>query len=154
MKGRIAVSALSLSAVGLLAIANFEGFSNQTYIPVPGDMPTVGFGHTDPRLKVGDMVTTQEALSLLRGDVREAEDAVRRCIRVPLTQGEFDAFVSLAYNIGGNAFCVSTLAKKANDGDYPGACKELTRWVYFKGKKLKGLENRRAEELRMCKGEE
>ena len=146
--------ALSLSATGLIAIAGYEGFSNKAYIPVPGDVPTVGFGHADPRLKVGDMVTTQEALKLLRSDVREAEDAVRRCIRVPLTQGEFDAFVSLAFNIGGNAFCVSTLAKKANAGDYLGACEELNRWVYFKGKKLKGLENRRAQELRMCKGEE
>lgn len=151
MNGRIAVGALSLSAVGLLAIANFEGFSNKAYIPVPGDVPTVGFGHTDPRLKVGDMLTTQEALSLLRGDVREAEDAVRRCIRVPLTQGEFDAFVSLAFNIGGNAFCSSTLVKKANAEDYAGACDELKRWVYFKGQKLKGLERRRLDELKMCK---
>lgn len=144
---------MSLSATGLIAIATYEGFSSTVYIPIKGDVPTVGFGHADPRLNVGDMITTQQALTYLKDDVHEAEEAVRRCVKAPLTQGEFDAFVSLAYNIGGNAFCASTLVKKANAKDYDEACRELTRWVYFRGRPLKGLEMRRLAELKMCRGE-
>ena len=153
MRTRIAVGALALSAVGLLSIAKFEGFSEVVYQPLPGDVPTAGFGHADPRLKVGDRITSQQALTWLGEDVREAEDAVRRCVKVALTQGEFDAFVSFTYNVGATQFCNSTLVNRVNHRDYSGACGELTRWVYFKGQPIRGLERRRLEELRMCRGD-
>lgn len=146
---RIAIGGLSLSAAGLLAIADFEGFQSEAYIPISGDVPTIGFGHTDG-VKIGDKVTVPQALNLLEADTRAAQDAVRKCVTVPLSQGEFDAFTSLAYNIGTKAFCESTLVQKVNARDYDGACQELLRWVYSGGKKVKGLENRRLKELEMC----
>lgn len=153
MRTRIAVGALALSAVGLLSIAKFEGFSEVVYQPLPEDLPTVGFGHTDKRLEVGQRVSSLQALEWLGSDAMKAQAAVKRCVKVPLTQGEFDAFVSFTFNVGGDAFCGSTLVKKVNSGDYSGACGELTRWVYFKGQPIKGLERRRLEELRMCRGD-
>ena len=152
MRIRYIVAGLSLSAAGLLAIADFEGFRQEAYVPVAGDVPTIGFGHTED-VRLGQSVTVPEALSLLRDDVREAEKAVRDCIKVPLTQSEFDSFTSFAFNVGRKAFCESTLVRKANSGDFAGACAELKRWVYVGDTKLTGLVNRREAEWRRCMGE-
>ena len=76
---RYIVAGMSLSAAGLLAVADFEGFRQEAYVPVAGDVPTIGFGHTED-VRLGQSVTVPEALSLLRDDVREAEKAVRDCI--------------------------------------------------------------------------
>lgn len=146
---RMTIGALSLSAAGLIAIASYEGFSDRAYIPVEGDVPTIGFGSTDG-VQLGDKITVPEALERLRRDVGDAESAIGRCVKVPLSQGEYDAFVSLAFNIGSNAFCASTLVKRLNAGDYDGACAEIRRWVYAGGQKLEGLVNRREAEYQMC----
>ena len=143
------VGAAALSAAGLLAIAGFEGFSSEAYIPVDGDIPTIGFGHTQG-VRMGDTVTVTQALSLLREDVRAAESGVLSCVTVPLTQGELDAYVSLAYNIGVIAFCGSTLVRKLNAGDRMGACDEILRWHFSGGVSLKGLVDRRAKEHDRC----
>ena len=79
MGTRIAVGGLSLTAAGLLAIADFEGFRSKAYVPVDGDVPTIGFGHTEG-VKLGQTVTVPEALNLLRDDVRVAEEAVKSCV--------------------------------------------------------------------------
>lgn len=151
MGTRIAVGGLSLTAAGLLAIADFEGFRSEAYIPVEGDVPTIGFGSTEG-VKLGDTISVPDALNRLEKDVRVAEDAVRSCVTVPLMPYEFDAYTSLAYNIGGKAFCDSTLVRKLNAGDYAGACEQIKRWTYAGGKNLQGLVNRRAEEYRRCIG--
>lgn len=150
---RVSAGLLALSSAGLLALAGFEGFSEKAYIPVEGDVPTIGYGHTDPtgRLQVGDLITKDEALLLLQEDVREAEAAVQKCVKVPLYPREFDSYVSLSYNIGERAFCNSTLVRRLNSGDYYGACSELKRWVYSGGKKYRGLEIRRKAEELICK---
>lgn len=150
---RIAVGTLGLSAAGLLAIAGYEGFSEEAYVPIEGDVPTIGFGHTGPDVRLGDTITVPDALTRLYRDVGDAESAIGRCVTVPLTQGEYDAYTSLAFNIGGAAFCDSTLVRKLNRGDYAGACAELRRWVYSGGRRVQGLVNRRESEYRMCMGE-
>ena len=146
---RMTIGALSLSAAGLIAIASYEGFSDRAYIPVKGDVPTIGFGSTDG-VKLGDKIGVPEALERLRRDVGNAESAIGRCVKVPLSQGEYDAFTSLAFNVGSNAFCTSTLVKRLNAGDYDGACEEIRRWVYAGGQMLEGLVNRREAEYQMC----
>lgn len=151
VKKRLAIGALSLSATGLLALAGYEGFRNEAYIPVPGDVPTVGFGSTEG-VKLGDKITVEEGLERLYRDVGVVESAIARCVKVPLTQGEYDAYTSFAFNVGGSAFCGSTLVKKLNAGDYQGACDELKRWVYADGKVLPGLVERREREFQMCMG--
>ena len=151
MKRRLAVAALSLSAAGLVSIANLEGFSEKAYIPITGDVPTIGFGSTDG-VRMGDTITPQKALERLMRDVGVAESAIGRCVKVPLSQSEYDAFTSFAFNVGGKAFCESTLVKKLNAGDYDGACDELERWVYSQKKVVPGLVNRRQVEHRLCTG--
>ena len=151
MKKRLVVGALSLSAAGLTMIANFEGFSSDAYIPIPGDVPTIGFGSTEG-VKMGDTITVPKALERLMRDVGVAESAIGRCVKVPLSQSEYDAFTSFAFNIGAAKFCSSTLVKKLNQGDYAGACAELKRWVYVDGRRVQGLVNRREAEYRLCMG--
>lgn len=150
---RRAITALSLSAAGLVGILGYEGYSEQAYIPVPGDVPTIGFGTTEG-VKIGDTITPDRAVERAWRDIQEVETAIHQCVHVPLSQGENDAFTSFAYNVGSQAFCSSTLVKKLNAGDYKGACEELRRWVFVKGKKVQGLVNRREKEFRMCVGEE
>lgn len=151
MKRRLAVAALSLSAAGLVSIANLEGFSEDAYIPIPGDVPTIGFGSTEG-VKMGDTITPQKALERLLRDVGVAESAIGRCVKVPLSQSEYNALTAFAFNVGAEAFCSSTLVKKLNAGDYAGACQELRRWVYVDGRRVQGLVNRREAEYRLCMG--
>lgn len=148
---RAPIAALSLSAAAIVSIAIHESFRSDAYIPVPGDVATIGFGSTD-NVKLGDKITVERALVRLLDDASEFEAAVKRCAPVPMYQYEFDAYVSLTYNIGSVAFCRSTLAKKLNQRDYAGACKEILRWDRFKGKPLAGLTKRRQEEYRKCIG--
>lgn len=148
---RLAAAVLSLSAAGLLAIAGYEGYSEVAYMPTAQDVWTIGFGSTQG-VRPGDRVSVQQALSRLRKDVAQAEGSLVKCVKVPLSQDEFDAYTSFAFNVGEEQFCGSTLVKKLNAGDYSGACSELRRWVYQGGVKLPGLEQRRADEFLTCMG--
>lgn len=152
LKKRLAVGVLSLSATGLIGIASYEGFSEKAYIPIKGDVPTIGFGSTEG-VKMGDAITVPQALDRLRRDITVAESAISRCVRVPLSQGELDAYTSLAFNIGTAAFCRSTLVVKLNGGDYAGACEEIKRWVYAGGRRVPGLVARREKEYATCVGD-
>lgn len=70
-------------------------------------------------------------------------------VKVPLTQNQYDALVSLVFNIGRGSFARSSLLKKLNAGDMTGAAQEFPRWVYAKGKKLPGLITRRNDEMEL-----
>lgn len=148
-KTRFAIAALALTASGFVGILGYEGFSSEAVIPVPGDVPTYGWGTTEG-VKLGDTITPDEAIERAYRDIAKTESAIHKCVHVPLSQGEYDAFTSLAYNIGTNAFCRSTLVKKLNQRDYAGACQEIRRWVYVKGRKVQGLINRREKEFQLC----
>lgn len=126
-----------------------EGYSDKAIIPVPGDVPTIGFGTTE-NVRIGDTTTPPKALQRALADVSKYEGAIKKCVTVPLTQNEYDAYVDLAYNIGTSAFCGSTLVKKLNAGDYEGACNEILKWDKFKGKPLRGLTLRRQKERDLC----
>ena len=148
-KSRLAIAALALSASGFVCILGYEGFTSEAVIPVPGDVPTYGWGTTDG-VKMGDTISPDEAIERAYRDITKTETAIHKCVDVPLSQGEYDAFTSLAYNIGTSAFCNSTLVKKLNQRDYAGACQEIRRWVYVKGKNVQGLVNRREKEYSIC----
>lgn len=148
-KSRLALAALALSASGFVGILGYEGFTSEAVIPVPGDIPTYGWGTTEG-VKIGDTITPDEAIERAYRDIAKTESAIHKCVHVPLSQGEYDAFTSLAYNIGTNAFCRSTLVKKLNRRDYAGACQEIRRWIYVKGRKVQGLINRREKEFQLC----
>lgn len=146
---RIKPTLLAVSASGLAAIAAYEGYSSTAYAPVPGDKPTIGFGAT-AGVKPGDRTTPVAAVQRLARDAELARAGIAKCVSVPLSQNELDVYVSFAYNVGTANFCKSTLMKKLNARDYDGACSELKRWVYFKGRVLPGLVSRREDEYRRC----
>ena len=148
---RSAIAALALSAAGLVHIAIGEGYREAAYIPVPGDVPTIGFGTTGD-VKMGDKITPTKALERSLANISKFEGAIKQCVKVPLYQREFDAYTSLSYNIGSGAFCGSTLVKRLNAGDYVGACEAILMWDKFKGAPLAGLTKRRQQEYRMCVG--
>lgn len=148
---RIPIKALSAGAALLVAVATFEGYKDRAYIPVAGDIPTIGFGSTKG-VKLGDTTTPDRALVVLLHDLNTHSNGIKACITVPLYQHEFDAYSSFAFNVGVSAFCRSTLVKKLNAGDYTGACNELSKWVYSGGKKYNGLVKRREQERKLCLG--
>lgn len=144
------VALLGLSAMGLVGIANYEGYQGTAYRDTV-NVATIGFGTTEG-VKLGDKTTPDRALQRLLKDAEKASDGVRLCVAVPLTQGEFDAFVSLSYNIGSGAFCSSTLVKLLNQGHYADACAQILRWDKAGGKPLAGLTTRRRGEYLTCMG--
>lgn len=156
MNVRKVITTLVISTAGVTAIVQHEGYKGAAYIPVKGDVPTIGYGSTTYQdgkpVKMGDTITREKAENLLQGKLKVFEKGVKNCVKVPLFQNEFDAYVSLSYNIGITAFCQSTLVKKLNNYDYEGACVEILRWDKFKGTTLKGLTNRRQQEYSMCIG--
>ena len=149
---RTQVASLALSAAALVGIVVHEGYSDRAIIPVPGDVPTIGFGTTGG-VKMGDRTTPTKALQRALADINKFEGALKRCVTVPLYQHEYDAYLSLSYNIGSQAFCTSTLVRKLNAKDYDGACMEILRWDKFKGAALPGLTNRRKDEFNQCRGQ-
>lgn len=151
MNTRQTVAALTLSASALVGIVLHEGYRENAYIPVAGDVPTIGFG-TTKGVKLGDKTTPEQALRTAHRDIQHFEGAIKRCVTVPLYQYEYDAYTSLAYNIGGTAFCGSTLVRLLNAGRYEEACKQILRWDKFQGQPLKGLTLRRQDEYRKCIG--
>lgn len=152
---RIAITALVLSVAGLGGIANHEGgFKLEAYTPVKGDRPTISAGNTfyedGTPVKLGDKITKERAEILFKNTTSVFEQKIKQCIKVPLHQYEYDAYMSLTFNIGVGAFCGSTLVKRLNQYDYDGACKEILRWDKFMGKPIKGLTNRRQQEYKQC----
>ena len=142
---------LGIGAALLVSVMFHEGYTDKAVIPVPGDVPTIGVGRTEG-VHMGDKTDPVREMGFLLKNLNKYGDGIKACITVPLYQYELDAFVSLAYNIGINAFCNSTLVKKLNAGDYAGACDQIMIWDKFKGKPLKGLTNRRNEEYITCRG--
>lgn len=149
---RTNIAALSLSAMALIGIAAHEGYRGEAYIPVKGDRPTLGFGDAQG-VKPGQKTDPVRALIRLGSQAQTFEVAMRQCIGdVPLHQHEWDAYVSLTFNIGEGAFCKSTLVRKLKAGDHAGACAEILRWDRFQGRPLPGLTKRRQDERNQCLG--
>jgi lysozyme len=94
-------------------------------------------------VQIGDTIRPPQALALTLREVRKGETALHRCVNAPLTQGEFDSLVSLAYNVGAAAVCNSTMVRLHNAGQHAQACAEFDRWVYFQGKDCRDPAHRR-----------
>jgi len=101
---------------------------------------------------MGDTITKERAEELLREDVKRFEGYVDRLVKVPLTQGQYDALVSFVYNLGPGALERSTLLDQLNRGDYDSAAEQFGRWVFAGGKTLAGLVRRRAAERALFEG--
>lgn len=143
----------AISPNGIKFIAGFEGFVSRPK-PDPVGYCTVGYGHLirygpcqpQDHKKYGTL-TQIEALKLLETDLREYSDAIRDSVTVPLTQNQFDALVSFAYNNGVGAWLSSTLKRKIEAKAPPAEIRhEFSRWVNAGGRPLPGLVRRRAAE--------
>jgi len=148
---RLAIGTVAASATLLVSLAVHEGYRKDAYIPVEGDVPTLGFG-TTAGVKLGDTTDPVTALQRKLADMQRFEGAIKQCVTVPLHQHEYDAFLSLSYNIGPGAFCNSTLVRLLNQGLYAEACDQILRWDRFRGQPLRGLTIRREKEHRLCLG--
>ncbi|MGK4197935.1 lysozyme [Fusobacterium sp. HC1336] len=115
---------------------------------------TIGVGHTGKGVKEGMEITKEKAIELLKGDLRRFENVVNKSIKVTLKQHEFDALISLAFNIGASAFSKSTLVKRINAGSDMKDVEEAWKmWRKGGGKVLPILVRRREREVKMYKGE-
>lgn len=142
---------MKTSANGINLICGFEGLELKAYDDGVG-VWTIGYGTTivnDIKVKKGDICTVEQAKSYMAQDLKKFESAVDTSVKVTITQNQFDALVSLAYNIGTGAFKSSTLLKKLNAKDYKGAAAQFDRWNRAGGKVMQGLVNRRAKERKL-----
>ena len=146
--------ALIASSTCLMIIKAFEGIEDGDPSTVnldpyddPVGLPTIGWGHL---IKPGEEfiggITLRQAEALLRQDVASAERAVNFSVTVNLDQSQFDALVSLTYNIGTAAFGQSTLLEWVNESRMSDAPQQFTRWNKSKGRSLLGLARRRVQE--------
>jgi lysozyme len=138
---------MEFSAAGFKLLKQSEGFRSHVYKDVEG-FPTIGYGH---RLlhpdSFADGVNTDGAAQILACDVDDAESAVLRLVKVPLTQGQFDALVDFVFNLGWARLSASTLLKELNAGHYEAAAQELLRWDRAGTEENAGLKARREAEL-------
>jgi len=137
---------MKFSAAGMELLKRFEGFRNRVYLDVAG-LPTIGYGH---RLLHSDSfpngIDEPQAANLLACDVRDAEQAVERMVKAPLTQGQFDALVDFTFNLGAGRLASSTLLKSLNAGRYDDAAEQLLRWDHAGGQEMAALKSRREAE--------
>lgn len=131
-------------------VATWEGKRNDAYLDT-GGVPTACYGYTHG-VELGQIYSDAECDDLLALELLRADAAIKRLVRVPLSDKTRAALISFIYNVGEGAFERSTLLRKLNARDYAGACNELPRWVYDNGRRINGLVNRREAERKLCMG--
>lgn len=143
---------MQTSPEGIALIKGFEGCCLTAYPdPGTGGAPwTIGYGWTYPvdgkPIKPGMKIDQATADRLLKTGLVSYENDVLKLVKVKLSQNQFDALVSFAYNVGSRALSTSTLLKKLNAGDIKGAADEFLRWNKAGGKEMPGLTKRRKAE--------
>lgn len=153
---KISANIRSLSALGASALAMaaamimpLEGIEYKPYYDVAGVL-TVCYGHTGSDIIEDKIYTHQECKDLLDEDLAKVKRQIDPLIKTDIPEHTRAALYSFTFNVGVGAFSRSTLLKKLNAMDVPGACTELKRWVYAGGKKWKGLVTRREIEREVC----
>lgn len=163
-------SNMKISDNGINMLKRFEGsvkigarhviYDDKTGRPVNSDkeLPagaTIGYGHlikSDEDFKHG--ITERQATEILRSDISTAERAIKDNITIPLSQNQYDALVSLAYNIGAKNFANSTVVKYVNDSNYynakyPTLESAWMAWNKSGGREMAGLTDRRQQEFNL-----
>lgn len=148
---------LRTSEQGLSLIREFEDLRLIAYRDT-GGVPTIGYGHTR-NVRIGQTCTEPVALQWLEEDVAAAEDTIRghvpETIIVSLPAPAWDALVAFAFNLGGQAFhhpkthAPTGLMRALNARDWAEVPRQMRRWVYDNGQRLKGLERRRDAEAEL-----
>ncbi len=151
---------MNLSDKGRAFIQSFESCRLTAYRD-GGGVWTVGWGHTGPEVRPGFTLTQDQADAIFDDDIARFEAGVNELVTVPLTQGQFDALVSFAFNVGldidedtkAEGLGDSTLLRLLNQGDYTGAMNEFQKWDHDNGKKVAGLTMRRKAEHDLFMGD-
>ena len=137
---------MTTTEILLEKLMEMEGCRLEAYKDAAG-VPTIGYGHTK-NVRMGDRITQYWAKEMLREDIEEAEWQVKE-LNVARTEGQLDALVSFAFNLGIGRLTRSTLLKTIrNGGSKAQITKEFKRWVFADGKQLPGLVKRREWEAR------
>lgn len=126
-------------------VKRYEGFISKTYV-CPAGYKTIGFGHRTDEITT---ITEPEAENLLKKDLKKFEQGLCKMLtaeELNVTQNQFDALISFAFNLGLSALAGSTLWRLFTHGDIQGAADEFTKWIYAGGKPLEGLKRRRQAE--------
>lgn len=175
-RARKLAAALVITAAGAAGISSFEGGDRTTaYIPIKGDRPTIGVGATyyenGTAVKLEDKITKAQSQRLFQHHLTTYSNVVVKCANVPMFEYEFEVYTSLALNVGSDSFCYSSIPIKLKKYDYLAACKTILEFnkmrdcskpkVYNVKKQkwecalivVKGLDNRRKQEYKICIGE-
>lgn len=148
----LAIDQMAVSPFGVDLICSFEGKRLTAYDDGVG-VWTIGLGTTvypnGIKVKKADTCTEAQAKTYMAHDLKKSEVVVNNAVTVQLNQNQFDALVSLAYNIGASAFSQSTLVKNLNANDIRGAADQFDVWVNAGGKRMQGLVNRRSKEKQL-----
>lgn len=140
---------MKTSQKGLDLIKKFEGFSDREYI-CPAGKPTIGYGHVIlPNEDFPVPMTRLEGELLLKKDLESRELTLNKFLKVKISQNQFDALISLIYNIGIENFKQSTLLKFINDRLFDKVPDQFRRWKYINKVVSKGLLARREEEIKL-----
>ena len=146
---------MKLSAAGLATVKEFEGLRLRSY-KCPAGVWTIGYGHTSsagpPTVAPNFEITKADAEVILKRDMRQYENGVNELIQIGITQGQFDALVSFAYNVGVWRLGESTLLKRVNAGRFDDVPAEFMKWTKGGGKELPGLVRRRRAEVKLWRG--
>lgn len=134
-----------IGKAGLDLVKSFEGLKLRAYL-CPAKVWTIGYGSTGPHVTPGKVINEAQADELLQDDLDRFEKAVTRLVTVPLTQNQYDALVSFAFNVGISALERSTLLKRVNAKLFDQAKAEFAKWNRAGGRPLAGLTRRRAAE--------
>jgi lysozyme len=132
-------------------VAHFEGCRLKAY-RCPAGVLTIGYGHTGPDVTEGLEIDGDKALELLTGDLRKIGAAIAPAVRPRITEGQYTAILSLAFNIGPAAFKRSSVLRNLNNGAITQAAESFLLWNKAGGKVLPGLVRRRKAERRMFLG--
>jgi lysozyme len=142
----------TLSKEGVELISKFEGIRLKPYKCSAG-VSTIGIGSTyyedKTRVKMSDPeITRDRAIQLFSNTAKQYQSAVRAFIKIELTQNQFDALVSLCYNIGPGNFSTSSLVKAINNkADKTEIEARWKLWNKAKGNVIQGLVSRRNKEV-------
>lgn len=140
---------MELSAAGLELVKRSEGFRGQVYKDMAG-LLTIGYGHKLlAHESFPEGITEPQAVDLLARDLHSAELYVTHMVKVPITQGQFDALVDFCFNMGAARLASSTLLTVLNHGRYQDAAEQLLRWDIAGGEVSQGLKTRREAELQL-----
>lgn len=136
---------------GIKLIKEFEGWKATAYL-CPANVWTIGWGSTGPHVKPGMTITPERGEALLRADLARFEAAVTHGVTTSVTQDQYDAMVSLAFNIGVAAFKRSSVLRHTNARNWAAAEKAFALWNKAGGRVLPGLVRRRRAEADLYAG--